>query len=226
MISLTPLLAVAAVALAGWPGVLAAPSNQLSPRSGTPSASGTNDGFYYKWWTDGGANATYTNGDGGQYSLTWSSGGELVGGKGWNPGTNTRNISYSGTYRPSGNSILGVYGWTLDPPVEYHIIDNWGSLMPSAGTTLKGAFTSDGGTYNLSSTTRRSRLDGTVVLQQFWAVRQQKRSAGGCITFGNFMEAWRNVGLDLGGVHGYQIVATDAYDSSGSSEITVAEGCS
>jgi len=60
----------------------------LSRRGGTPSATGTNNGFYYSWWTDGAGDATYTNGAGGSYTLTWSGGrGNLVGGKGWNPGS-------------------------------------------------------------------------------------------------------------------------------------------
>lgn len=57
-------------------------------RSGTPSSTGYSNGYYYSWWTDGAAQATYTNGGGGQYSLSWSgNNGNLVGGKGWNPGS-------------------------------------------------------------------------------------------------------------------------------------------
>lgn len=59
----------------------------LVQRGGTPSATGTNNGFFYSWWTDGGANAQYSNGPAGQYSVTWQSGGNLVGGKGWKPGS-------------------------------------------------------------------------------------------------------------------------------------------
>lgn len=40
----------------------------------------------YSWWTDNGAAATYTNGAAGNYKITWGTGGNLVGGKGWNPG--------------------------------------------------------------------------------------------------------------------------------------------
>ena len=58
----------------------------LSARAGTPSSQGTNNGCFYSWWTDGGAQATYTNGNGGSYSVEWKTGGNLVGGKGWNPG--------------------------------------------------------------------------------------------------------------------------------------------
>ena len=92
MVSFTSLL-VATVAAAG---VLAAPANNVTiegnvpvlvERGGTPSSTGTNNGYYYSWWTDGAAQATYTNNGGGSYSLSWSgNNGNLVGGKGWNPG--------------------------------------------------------------------------------------------------------------------------------------------
>jgi len=85
------------VAVAAIVGVCAAPATNVTEdfgllaRSGTPSATGTNNGYYYSWWTDGAAQATYTNGGGGQYTLTWSgNNGNLVGGKGWNPGTSSR----------------------------------------------------------------------------------------------------------------------------------------
>jgi len=82
MVSFTSLIA-AAFAIAG---VVAAPSELLQERGGTPSSTGYHNGFYYSWWTDNGAQATYTNGNAGQYSISWSGNGNLVGGKGWNPG--------------------------------------------------------------------------------------------------------------------------------------------
>jgi endo-1,4-beta-xylanase len=74
-----------ALAVAAFAGVSALPSN-ITARSGTPSSTGTSNGFYYSFWTDGGAAVTYTNKAGGEYSVTWSGSGNFVGGKGWNPG--------------------------------------------------------------------------------------------------------------------------------------------
>lgn len=75
-------------------GVSALPSNEFSgnatelhSRAGTPSSTGTNNGYYYSFWTDGGADVTYNNLAGGEYSITWSGSGNFVGGKGWNPGS-------------------------------------------------------------------------------------------------------------------------------------------
>lgn len=61
--------------------VNATESSDLVARQ-SQSQTGTHNGFYYSFWTDGGSQVTYTNGPAGQYSVTWGSGGNFVGGKG------------------------------------------------------------------------------------------------------------------------------------------------
>lgn len=188
--------------------------------AGTPSSEGWNNGFYYSWWTDGQAQATYTNGPAGQYSLQWSGNGNLVGGKGWNPGS-ARTINYSGSYNPNGNSYLAVYGWTRNPLIEYYIVENFGTYNPSSGSTFKGTVYSDGDTYDIYQSTRTNApsIDGTQTFQQYWSVRRNKRT-GGAVNTANHFNAWNNLGLNLGN-HYYQVLATEGYFSSGNSDITV-----
>lgn len=59
---------------------------ELARRQSVEPGTGTHDGFYYSYWTDGTGDITYTNGAGGSYSFDWSNTGNFVGGKGWNPG--------------------------------------------------------------------------------------------------------------------------------------------
>lgn len=76
-------------------GVFAAPTTPAHPfsnlaRRSTPSSTGTSNGFYYSFYTDGIDDVTYTNGDAGEYTLTWSGdglSGDVVGGKGWETGS-------------------------------------------------------------------------------------------------------------------------------------------
>ncbi|KAF9764666.1 Endo-1,4-beta-xylanase 4 [Fusarium sp. DS 682] len=211
-------------------GSLAAPSKEglfskITKRAGTPNSSGTNNGFYYSWWSDGGADATYTNGEGGSYSMEWKDGGNVVGGKGFMPGK-ARTIKYEGEYKPNGNSYLSVYGWTRNPLVEYYIVESFGTYNPSSGATKKGTVEADGSTYDIFETTRTNApsIDGTQTFQQYWSVRQQHRSTGSVDT-GLHFDAWEKAGMKLG-THDYQILATEGYFSSGSSHMTVSEGAS
>ncbi|GJJ07009.1 hypothetical protein Clacol_001207 [Clathrus columnatus] len=211
--------------------VLAAPSQLLNITQGTPGAhlvrretvasgTGTVDGYYYSLYEEVDSGVTMNIGSG-EYSVTWTAASQdVVAGIGWQPGS-AQAITYSGSFNPDGNAYLSVYGWTTNPLVEYYICDSYGDYNPSTGLTQMGTVTSDGETYDIYKTVRENApsIQGTATFNQYWSIRSSKR-VGGTITTSNHFNAWKNLGMAMG-TFNYQILATEGYQSSGSSDITV-----
>lgn len=217
--------------LAGIICTIALYATGIGAQTLTANSTGTHNGFYYSFWKDSG-DASFQLLDGGRYTSEWNSGtNNWVGGKGWNPG-GAKVVNYSGSYNVDNaqNSYLALYGWTKNPLVEYYVIESYGSYNPSScsGGQNYGSFQSDGATYDIRRCQRvqQPSIEGTQTFYQYFSVRTPKKNFGsisGTITVANHFNAWASAGLNLGS-HDYMVLATEGYQSSGSSDITVSEG--
>jgi endo-1,4-beta-xylanase len=189
---------------------------------------GAHNGFFYTFWKSSG-DACMTLGRRGHYSSVYRLGrGEnLVVGLGWRTGSPRRTIGYrTAQLTPGTNSYLTLYGWSTNPLIEYYVVDNWGSRFtpPGPDARVLGTVTTDGGTYNIyrSLRVRQPSIRGTQTFSQYWSVRTSQRPIGGTarITFANHVKAWRKLGMRLGRMN-YQVLATEGFGSSGSSNVTV-----
>jgi len=205
-------------------GLVVASVSGLQAQTITSNQTGTHGGYFYTYWKDTGS-ASMGLGSGGNYSVSWNLGsGNFVGGKGWSTGSSSRRVGYNcGAWQPNGNAYLCLYGWTRNPLVEYYVVDSWGSWRPPGGSS-SGTISTDGGSYNLYRTQRVNQpsIEGTRTFYQYWSVRTSKRATGSnqVITFQNHVNGWSGRGWNLGG-HAYQVMATEGFQSSGYSNLTV-----
>jgi hypothetical protein len=194
------------------------PSLQAQTISNTET--GTQGGYYYYFWKGTIGSVSMTLMPNGRYTTTWNQVDNFIAGKGWEIGSPDRVVDFTGSFEGGVNGTLALYGWTRNPLVEYYVVENHGTWTPPGGVQ-KGTLVCDGGTYQIYE---NSKLTNPAIngFTTYWSVRTTKRSSG-TVTFAKHVAAWKAVGMDLGAVWDYQIMATEGYQSNGNSDITIGE---
>jgi len=125
------------------------------------------------------------------------------------PGSRNAVITYQAEFRPTDNfltadgtgfSLLGAYGFTLNPLTEYYVVENWGTVRPPVSfEQILGTVFVDGALYDQFLTLRVNKpsVAGTQTFFQFWSVRQTKRLSG-TINLAPHFAAWESRGYDVG----------------------------
>ncbi len=104
-----------------------------------------------------------------------------------------------------GYSYVGMYGWTLNPCVEWYVIEDTFNTLPfnPGGTVNKGQETIDGGTYDIytrdTTGTGGSRCGSSVTNWiQYYSIRTSPRSCG-VISLSDHFDVWEAKGMSMAG---------------------------
>lgn len=128
------------------------------------------------------------------------------------------NCDYNPAKGRKGNSYLSVYGWTIDPLIEYYIVEDWRNWIPSKSkdAILKGTFNANGSTYDVYEKTRidKPSIKGNTTFKQYFSIRRETRNKG-FIDITKHFNTWESLGMQLGKLHEVSFVV-EGYKSNGS----------
>lgn len=197
-------------------------SFSMTPQSNAGYSSGTDHGFFWSLYSEGGSASisfpqagTYA----GNFQITYNNVTDVVGGKGWNPGS-ARNVGYNIGSQSGSYNFVGVYGWTTSPLIEFYVAER-GSV--TGGTSL-GTMSSDGHTYSVYKQ-QRVNAPSIIGTATFWQYKDTWGGAGTgqnrTVTMANHINNWKNKGGQGFGTHNYMIFALEAWgNKSGSINAT------
>jgi len=186
---------------------------------------GEHGGFEYELWKQSKGDVSMTLKNGGTFECEWKEVDNILfrtGQKFDNTKTHDQlgniSINYGVDYNPDGNSYLCLYGWTVDPLLEFYVVDAWGSWRPP-GADSKGIIQIDGGSYDVYETTRTDMpsIIGVQTFNQFWSVRTEKKTEGS-ISVSQHIKAWEKMDMILGKMH-EMAFCIEGYNSSGKADV-------
>jgi hypothetical protein len=181
----------------------------------TGDSQGTADGLSWSLWANGsgGSITTFTNAL--AFSAAWANSGDFLArvGMQWGTGkaytslgTVTAQFTETKSGTGGGYSYIGIYGWSVNPCIEWYIVDDSYNRMPvnPGSTTNMGTAMIDGGTYTLytrpTTGTGGNRCGSSVTnWTQFYSVRQTARTCGQ-ISITDHFNAWNTAKMTLGSV--------------------------
>ncbi len=181
----------------------------------TGDTQGTADGLTWQLWANG-SGGSITTFSVPAFGAAWANSGDFLARIGLEWGNSGKAVSALGTVtaqfaetktgNAGGYSYIGIYGWSVNPCIEWYIVDDSFNTMPvnPGSTTNKGTVTIDGGSYILytraTTGTGGNRCGSSVTSwNQFYSVRKTARTCGQ-ISISDHFSAWSAAGMTLGSV--------------------------
>ena len=188
-----------------------------------------NSPYHYEIWYQGGNNSM-TSYDNGTFTAKWSGTNDFLARVGFKYNEDKTHdelgpIDAYFNWKKSGNAggynYIGIYGWTVDPLVEYYIVDDWFSEPgPNLLGQRKGEFEVDGATYEVYQNQRNNApsIKGNQTFPQYFSKRRGARSCGHIDITAHFKK-WESLGMKMGKMYEAKVLV-EAGGGSGSFDVT------
>lgn len=206
----------------------------------TNTKSNIGNGYGFEIWQEGpGSGCMTVHGQEGTFSAEWDGGDDYDflarTGLDFNQtqthqqiGNITAEFAETKTETGDGLTYIGIYGWTVDPLIEFYILDDWGAVKPggfsSDGTPREevGTLEADGEIYDVWKKERVNKpsIVGDATFWQYFSIRRTARQCG-TISISKHFEEWEDMGLELGNFHEVKILL-EAQFHAGSATFTTA----
>jgi endo-1,4-beta-xylanase len=175
------------------------------------NASGTAGSLSWTIWSNGSAGSITTFSTP-AFVANWNNSGDYLARIGLQWGNSGKSVSSLGTVgadfsetksgSAGGYSYIGIYGWSVNPCVEWYIVDDsYGNLPFNPGGSQIGTLSVDGGTYNIiqrnTTGTGGNRCGNVSSWNQIYSMRTTKRSCGH-ISISDHWAAWASHNQTLG----------------------------
>ena len=175
------------------------------------------------WYDTGNIAMSFTNGGG--FKCKWNNTGDAIfrTGKHFDELLSHSQIGnievdYGISFFSRGGSYLGVYGWTIDPLVEFYIVEN-GLNKDFHWMDHKANININEGSYKIYEYGKKKSpsIMGISDFKQYWSIRTNNRSSG-TVNVSEHFNAWEKLGMHLGTIH--EIASfVEGIQSSGAAEV-------
>jgi hypothetical protein len=166
---------------------------------------------WFLWYEGGsGCMTSFENNRAGAFTANWNNPSDFLARSGfWFDETQTfeeigeigADLAFTKQGSAGGFSFIGIYGWTLDPLVEYYIVEDSYGNGPAQpfNTQQRGNFNMDGAQYNIYSGNRVNlpSIIGNANFTQVLSVRQTPRQCGH-VSISEHFRQWEGMGINLG----------------------------
>ena len=186
--------------------------------------------YHYEIWYQGGNN-NMTFYDNGTYKASWNGTNDFLARVGfkYNEDKTYQELGPIDAYfkwskqgNAGGYNYIGIYGWTVDPLVEYYIVDDWFS-EPGANLlgSKKGEFTVDGATYEIYQNQRNNApsIKGNQTFPQYFSKRKGGARSCGHIDVTAHFKKWEELGMKMGKMYEAKVLV-EAGGGSGSFDVS------